>query len=246
MGDAEDLESADEDSSRAAPLGTQEMYRIIREVAQADSGTDLYSAVLLPPTGSVVGPGLAFGLVLFTQGSGRLGSVLRLMKKRDPALFSQTFGPDAPALLRDDRLRDARGPSEPRGGEAPLGIGMGREIQARRRVARVPGRPERGSDRGAVPAHAGGRDEPGNDHRPLARDGLRPGGDPGPRRRAALGRPGGRTAPHRGGTGDTRWRSSGSTAWPISSSRWAGCGPTGGSAPRRTRRSSGRSAGRGS
>jgi hypothetical protein len=99
IGDAEDLESAEEDPSRAAALGAQEMYRIIREVALADSGTDLYSAVLTPPLGSGPGPGLAFGLLLFTQESGRLGSVLRLMQKRDPALFSQTFGADAPALL---------------------------------------------------------------------------------------------------------------------------------------------------
>ena len=96
MGDAEDLESADDVPSRAAMLGTQDMYKIIREVALADSGTDLYSAVLTPP-GS--GLGLAFGLVLFTQESGRLGSVLRLMKKRDPAVFAQAFGTDSPALL---------------------------------------------------------------------------------------------------------------------------------------------------
>jgi len=43
--------------------------------------------------------GLGFGLVLFTQESGRLGSVLRLMQQRDPTAFRDVFGPSADELL---------------------------------------------------------------------------------------------------------------------------------------------------
>ncbi len=43
--------------------------------------------------------GLAFGIVAFGQDGGELGQLLTLMQRRDPALFAETFGPDAPALL---------------------------------------------------------------------------------------------------------------------------------------------------
>jgi peptidoglycan hydrolase-like protein with peptidoglycan-binding domain len=100
------------DPERATPgpsvgLDFREMYRIIREVASVDSGADGYAAVTpdAGPTarGSTTSGGrqfgLGFGLVLFTQASGHLGSVLRLMQARDPSTFTDVFGPDADALI---------------------------------------------------------------------------------------------------------------------------------------------------
>jgi hypothetical protein len=77
-------------------LGIPQIYRIIRQVATADSGDQAYSAIF---TDQHETHGLAFGLVLFTQASGRLGSVLRLMQRRDPALFVEVFGPHADELV---------------------------------------------------------------------------------------------------------------------------------------------------
>jgi hypothetical protein len=106
IGDAEDpprkrLEPA------AEVLDTQTIYRIVREVALADSGEALYSAVAADSEYETPGHsayharhfGLGYGLVLFTQESGRLGSVLRLMRQRDQNAFAEIFGPPADALL---------------------------------------------------------------------------------------------------------------------------------------------------
>jgi hypothetical protein len=97
-------------------LDNQAIYEIIREVALADSGADVYSAVTT--AGVEAGFGVCIGLVHFDQASGRVGSVLRLMQARDPATLADIFGPAVDELLavttastREERLR-------PVGGEA--------------------------------------------------------------------------------------------------------------------------------
>ena len=106
IGEAADPEREGEPQAAVA-LSNEEIYRIVREVAVADSGDNLYSATSTDrdygaassetPQGRRFG--LCFGLVLFTQESGRLGSVLRLMRRRDPEAFDLIFGPDAEALV---------------------------------------------------------------------------------------------------------------------------------------------------
>ncbi len=113
------------DAPRVDPLATatatnEEIYRIVREVALADSGEDLYSAVSTFPGFLENGArnfGLAFGLVLFTQESGRLGRVLELMRKRDPQTFASIVGPNDQELIA---VTNAATPSQrlqPVGGE---------------------------------------------------------------------------------------------------------------------------------
>ncbi len=99
LAEAEDAERPALQASLA--LTNEEIFRIVREVAAADSGDAGYSAVVTDADypASQRQFGLAFGLTLFTQESGRLGSVLRLMKQRDPAAFAEIFGADADALL---------------------------------------------------------------------------------------------------------------------------------------------------
>lgn len=88
-------------------LDNQEIYQIIREVAVAHSGGDLYTAISADLEYETPGQpayqqrhfGLGFGLVLFTQASGHLGSLLRLMQQRDPDQFDALFAPHADALL---------------------------------------------------------------------------------------------------------------------------------------------------
>ncbi|HJQ31285.1 MAG TPA: hypothetical protein VJ866_03850 [Pyrinomonadaceae bacterium] len=131
LADAPDPERAAE-TPATAPLSNEEIYRIIREVALADSGEELYWAVATDRD-FAAGPaaerrqfGLCFGLVLFTQESGRLGSVLRLMRRRDPDAFKLVFGADADALVETtnaatppERLRPVGG--EPLWGENWVG-----------------------------------------------------------------------------------------------------------------------------
>lgn len=59
--------------------------------------------------------GLSFGLIQFTQDSGGLGQLLRMMRERDPARFREIFGPDADALVE---VTNRSGPS---GREVPGG-----------------------------------------------------------------------------------------------------------------------------
>jgi hypothetical protein len=120
VGDAPDAESADTQTEASASLNNQEIYRIVREVALADSGAELYAAVSADSEFTTPGQdayqrrhfGLAFGLLLFTQESGHLGSVLRLMQQRDASAFNDIFGAQAEALLQvtnaarpEDRLQ---------------------------------------------------------------------------------------------------------------------------------------------
>jgi len=105
---AEEIGDAEEPArERVAPasvgtLDTQAIYRIIREVALAESADMLYSAVSADAEYTTYQQrhfGLAFGLVLFTQESGRLGSVLRLMQRRDAQTFAEIFGAGADELI---------------------------------------------------------------------------------------------------------------------------------------------------
>jgi hypothetical protein len=93
------LPGAEAEDALPPGLTLQEMYRIVRVAAEADSGAELYAAVL-DDAAHAARHGLAFGLALFTQASGRLGSVLRLTQQRDAALFDRLFGPDSLALLQ--------------------------------------------------------------------------------------------------------------------------------------------------
>jgi len=126
--DYSDELSDEPDAERAAPqpaatFTNEEIYRIIREVAVADSGDAVYAAISTDSdyeTAGVASPrqfGLAFGLTLFTQESGRLGSVLRLMKQRDPAMYAEIFGADAEALLATANAATAAERLLPVGGE---------------------------------------------------------------------------------------------------------------------------------
>lgn len=107
-----------------APLTIEAIYPIVREVAVADSGDDAYSAVRRDREFQTQGHaayqrrhfGLSFGVVLFTQESGRLGRVLRLMHQRDAAEFARLFGQHADELLNvtnaatpEERLRPVGG-----------------------------------------------------------------------------------------------------------------------------------------
>lgn len=86
------------------PLDNAAMIAIIREVAWADSGPESYAAVSQDSEWAARGGtarhfGLGFGLVLATQESGDLGTVLALTRKRDAVAFNAAFGADADALL---------------------------------------------------------------------------------------------------------------------------------------------------
>jgi hypothetical protein len=107
VGDAPDPEWTSAEPQPIAVLDNRQMYRIIREVAVADSGDDLYSAISADREYETSGHpayhrrrfGLGFGLVLFTQASGHLGGVLALMRQRDTGAFTEVFGPHAEELL---------------------------------------------------------------------------------------------------------------------------------------------------
>ena len=103
-----------------ATLDHAAMYGLIREVANGHSGNDAYAA-LSPDTEFTTNGqaayqkrhfGLGFGLLLFPQESGHLGSVLKLMQQRDAAAFAAAFGPQCDLLLQvtgantpEDRLK---------------------------------------------------------------------------------------------------------------------------------------------
>jgi hypothetical protein len=101
-----------------ATLDHAAMYKIIRAVARGHSGDAAYAAISTDadaqPGAPAASParrfGLCFGLLLFSQESGHLGSVLQLMQQRDAAAFSAAFGPQAAALLAtaDAATADAR------------------------------------------------------------------------------------------------------------------------------------------
>jgi hypothetical protein len=88
-------------------LDFQEMYHIIRAVAEADSGDELYAALSADREYETPGQpayqtrhfGLGFGLVLFPQESGLLGKLLQIMQRRDPVAFTSLFAPHSEAVL---------------------------------------------------------------------------------------------------------------------------------------------------
>lgn len=94
----------------AAELTPDDKMRIIGYVAPFESGGDYGAA---NPDGEFEGHfgtghpachtyhvGLSYGWIQFTQDSGKLGELLRMMQARDPDAFSQTFGPASAELIQ--------------------------------------------------------------------------------------------------------------------------------------------------
>lgn len=102
----------------ARPLTVDDKMRIIDHVAPFESGGD-YGAInadgefkgtfgTTHPAHQQYHVGLTYGLIQFTQDSGKLGELLRMMRERDPDAFAKTFGPDSDELLR---VTNAVGPA---------------------------------------------------------------------------------------------------------------------------------------
>ena len=158
-------------------LTNEAIYRIVREVAEADSGDALYSAISADREFETAGHpahqqrhfGLGFGLVLATQESGRLGRVLSLTQQREPQAFAEILGPDADAVLAVTNAATAEQRLQPVGGEALWSPAWIERFRAARRAARLPVRAERRGDRRALPADA--EDRRGARHYERARAG---------------------------------------------------------------------------
>jgi V8-like Glu-specific endopeptidase/N-acetyl-anhydromuramyl-L-alanine amidase AmpD len=129
LGEDPDPEQPAAEPGAGAMLTNQQMYRIIREVVQADSGDAAYAAVSADQEYETPNQpayqrrhfGLGFGLVLFTQESGHLGSVLGLMQKRDAGQFAEVFGPNAAELLAVTNAATPEERLKPVGGEVLWG-----------------------------------------------------------------------------------------------------------------------------
>lgn len=125
VGDSPDPEREPADTPAAKPLTNQAMYEIIRKVAVGHSGDALYSAISADREFTTAGHGayqkrhfgLGFGILLFTQESGQLGSLLRLMHDRDPERFAQIFGADSDALLSVANADSSDARLQPVGGQ---------------------------------------------------------------------------------------------------------------------------------
>jgi hypothetical protein len=102
----------------AKPLTIDDKMRVIDRVAQFESRGD-FSAV--NPDGEFEGRfgadhpayhryhvGLSYGFIQFTQDSGKLGELLKMMRDRDPDEFARVFGPDSDQLIG---VTTASGPS---------------------------------------------------------------------------------------------------------------------------------------
>jgi hypothetical protein len=143
IGDAVDPEQDSGAAGATVLLDTQEIYRIVRAVAVADSGEDLYSAISADAEYNTPGHpaygqahyGLGFGLVLFQQAAGRLGAVLRLMQARDPALFADIFDPGAGELLATTNAATPQDRLKPVGGELLWSAGW---VERFRKAGAVP------------------------------------------------------------------------------------------------------------
>jgi len=94
----------------ATPLTVDDKMRIIDRIAPFESNGD-YGAINADgefsgklgthhPAYQRYHVGLSYGLIQFTQDSGKLGELLRAMRERDSAAFAQVFGPDADELVR--------------------------------------------------------------------------------------------------------------------------------------------------
>lgn len=105
-------------SAPPQPLTVQDKVRIIRQIAPFESGSDLYAAINADgefegrfrnhPARGRYHIGLSYGIIQFTQDSGVLGRLLRMMQQRDAAEFGRVFGPQADELIR---VTTAQGPS---------------------------------------------------------------------------------------------------------------------------------------
>jgi hypothetical protein len=93
----------------APPLTVDGKMRLIDRVAQFESGGD-FSAVNADgefegrfgadhPAYHRYHVGLSYGFVQFTQDSGKLGQLLKMMRDRDPDEFARVFGPDSGQLI---------------------------------------------------------------------------------------------------------------------------------------------------
>jgi hypothetical protein len=125
VGETPDQEREAMDFANALPLTNQAMFVILRQVAPRHSRGDLYSAVSADREFATQGHGafgkrhfgLGFGILLFTQESGQLGSVLQLMHDRDPDRFSTIFGADGDSLLSITNAETREGRLQPVNGE---------------------------------------------------------------------------------------------------------------------------------
>lgn len=78
----------------------EQLFSVVREVAEVHTGTDTYAAIVIDPPGNGAdAEGLRAGIGLFGQASGELGDVLRLMRDRDETAYAEAFGSSADALL---------------------------------------------------------------------------------------------------------------------------------------------------
>jgi hypothetical protein len=93
----------------ARALVPDDKMRILERVGALESGND-YSAINADgeyegrfgtshPAYHHYHVGLSYGFIQFTQDSGKLGHLLRMMQSRDPDGFKQAFGPDAAQLI---------------------------------------------------------------------------------------------------------------------------------------------------
>ena len=106
-------------------LDLPRLFAIVREVAVGHSGEELHAATSADREFSTEGHdaqgrrrfGLAFGLVLFTQESGQLGDVLRLMEQRRPGLLREVLGEHADTVVEVTTRPDAAERLAPVGGE---------------------------------------------------------------------------------------------------------------------------------
>jgi hypothetical protein len=95
------------DGAGAIPLTIAEKYQLILPVARLISGSQGYSAVnadteFNDPSHAAyqrIHHGLEWGFILFPLRSGALGRVLEACQRRDPAHFSEIFGPASVELL---------------------------------------------------------------------------------------------------------------------------------------------------
>jgi hypothetical protein len=97
----------------------KEKVRIIEHITKDESGKALYKAVNRDgefegkfgqdhPAYQKFHIGLSYGIIQFTQDSGELGSLLKLMKQKDEKTFVDTFGPHQQELIN---TTTAKGPS---------------------------------------------------------------------------------------------------------------------------------------
>jgi hypothetical protein len=103
------LDTPQAGATAARPLTVDDKMRVIDRVAQFESGGD-FSAVNADgefegrfgadhPAYHRYHVGLSYGFIQFTQDSGKLGELLKLMQGRDPDEFTRVFGPDSSQLI---------------------------------------------------------------------------------------------------------------------------------------------------